>query len=70
MRMIGRDDSLRRRLVAPLILLLALAGGALAAGTGAPEASARVSAGSWWSVLPPVLAIGLALWTRQVIVAL
>ncbi len=26
--------------------------------------------GSWWSILPPVLAIGLALWTRQVIVAL
>lgn len=70
MRMIAPDGSLLRRLGAPLVLVLALAGAALAAGTAPQEASAGVAAGSWWSVVPPVLAIGLALWTRQVIVAL
>ncbi len=24
----------------------------------------------WWSILPPVVAIGLALWTRQIVVSL
>ncbi len=37
-----------------------------AAGPGEGAATA----GSWYSVLPPLLAIGLALWTRQVVVAL
>ena len=59
-----------KRLAAGVILVLVVAGvafGALALPAGGGQEEAGFG---WLSVLPPVLAIGLALATRQVIVAL
>ena len=59
-----------KRLAAGVILVLVVTGvafGALALPAGGGQEEAGFG---WLSVLPPVLAIGLALATRQVIVAL
>ncbi len=53
----------------PLVLSVVWALCALAGPDNTGQTSGGV-VGSWLSILPPVLAIGLALWTRQVVVAL
>ncbi|WP_051415803.1 Na+/H+ antiporter NhaC family protein [Nocardiopsis sp. CNT312] len=54
--------------VAGVALLGAFAAGSVPAGT--LREPGDLEPGGWWSVLPPVLAIGLALTTRQVLPAL
>ncbi len=70
----GRDQAsvlLRPMVWGPLLVFLLLpvcAALASAGPGGGPGGSGP--AGTWLSLIPPLLAIGLALWTRQVIVAL
>ncbi len=70
--MSGRQANGRARLAAgaALTAVVALAAAAWAADGDPASASAAGGGHGWLSVLPPVLAIGLALVTRQVIVAL
>jgi Na+/H+ antiporter NhaC len=59
-----------RKSTLPALLLFALVLAFTWQVLGSPEGGDQGGGPHWWSVLPPVVAIGLALITRQVIVAL
>ena len=60
----------RKTLLAGGLALAVVLATAWPAAAAPDAAEAPAAAARWWSVLPPLLAIGLALVTRQVIVAL